>query len=85
MPARPTPKTPNPRWFEHLPDAALIREQQIIPSDGNPTPLVHVSASTWWRWVRAGKAPQPIRMSDGVTAYRVGDLRQWLERQGVQS
>lgn len=84
MSARPKPRAPNPRWFDHLPDAALIREQQIIPGDGNASPLVNVSPSTWWRWVRSGKAPQPIKMSSGVTAYRVADLRRWLASQGVQ-
>ena len=82
MPAKTRPKAPNPHWFDHLPDAALIREHQIIPAQGNASPLVNVSPSTWWRWIRAGKAPQPIKMSDGVTAYRVGDLRQWLAKHG---
>ena len=81
----PKPKAPNPRWFDNLPDAALIREQQIVASPDNPSPLVSVSPSTWNRWVRARRAPQPMKISEGVSAYRVGDLRRWLASLGVRS
>ncbi len=78
MPTRLNQPSPTRSWFEVLADAALIREQQIVATADNPAPLVHVSASTWWRWVRSGKAPAPIRLSDGVTVWRVGALRRWL-------
>lgn len=78
MPAKPTQTRASLNWFDPLPDAALIREQQIIPSHENQSPLINVSPSTWWRWVRANKAPQPIKLSEGVTVWRVGDMRRWL-------
>jgi prophage regulatory protein len=79
--------------FEALPDLALIRLSQIvgplkkpecvaggktIQAEVSPPPLVPISRSTWWRLVKAGKAPQPIKLSSGITAWRVGDLRTWL-------
>jgi predicted DNA-binding transcriptional regulator AlpA len=79
MPAKvQSPATPASNWFDELPDAALVREHQIIDKGGNRSPLVCVSSSTWWRWVRAGKAPQPFRLSDGVSVWQVGRLRAWL-------
>ena len=66
-------------WFTDLPDAALIREQQIVASPKNKAPLINVSASTWWRMVRAKLAPQPIRLSPGCTVWKVGELRSWLK------
>jgi len=85
MPARPSLKPPTLSWFDALSDAALIREQQIVAKGDNPAPLLQVSPSTWWRWVRAGKAPQPIKVSDGGgTFWRVGDMRKWLASLEVQ-
>ena len=76
-------------FFETLPDSALIREKLIIGAvhkshDKMPveTPrLVPVSRSTWRRMVKAGQAPAPIKLNTGVSAWRVGDLRQWLASQ----
>ena len=73
-------------FFETLPDSALIREKLIIGAvhkshEEMPveTPrIVPVSRSTWRRMVKAGKAPAPIRLHTGITAWRVGDLRGWL-------
>jgi predicted DNA-binding transcriptional regulator AlpA len=69
---------PRASWFDHLSDAALIKIERIIKTRGNPYPLVDASRSTWWRWVAAGKAPEPVRPSAGTTLWRVGDLRKWL-------
>jgi prophage regulatory protein len=65
-------------WFSQLPDDAFIREAQIVNSGKTAAPLIQVSPSTWWRWVRAGFAPRPSKLSVGVTVWRVGDLRQFL-------
>lgn len=73
----------DPKWFDNLPDAALVREHQIIAVKDNPNPLISVSPSTWWRWVRLRKAPQPLRLSSGVTMWRVGELRKWLADPGA--
>jgi len=37
--------------------------------------LYACSPATAWRWVKAGKIPAPVKLSDRVTAWRVGDLR----------
>lgn len=58
--------------FAQLSDTAFVRVTQIVG------PLVPCSHSTWWRYVKAGNAPQPIKISPGVTAWRVGDIRAWL-------
>lgn len=82
--------------FDTLPDAAMVRVNQIVGpvkkasgEDGPKShehsaafsPLVPISHATWWRYVKAGNAPQPIKISAGVTAWRVGDLRAWLAGQ----
>ncbi len=65
-------------WFETLSDSALIKLDRIVKTPNNPDPLIDTSRSTWWRWVAAGFAPEPVRLSAGTTLWRVGVLREWL-------
>ena len=63
--------------FEDLPDEALIRLRQMIALR-----LVPYSASTLWRLCRSNDFPRPIKVSPGVTAWRVGDVRRYLKNVG---
>ena len=68
--------------FDALPDSAFIREAQLIQSPkrpGAPAPLPF-SSPTLWRKVKAGTFPQPVRLSERITAFRVGDVRAWLAK-----
>lgn len=58
--------------FEQLPDSAYIRLRQLV---GTVLPF---SSATVWRYCRTGAFPPPVRVSAGITAWRVGDIRQWL-------
>lgn len=75
----------NPSVFDALPDSALLREAQLVPSPKRPlaTPVLPFSAATLWRKVRDGSFPAPIKLSERVTAWKVGDVRQWLNACGV--
>ena len=66
MATRPTRKT------GILPATGYVRQAQLIPG------IVPVSGTTWWRWVNAGKAPKPVKLSGRVTAWRVEDIRAFL-------
>jgi predicted DNA-binding transcriptional regulator AlpA len=78
---------PDLSFFENLPDSALIREKLILGTANNSrgkelaqSPrIVPVSRSTWRRMVKAGIAPKPIKLSEGVVAWQVGELREWLK------
>ena len=68
--------------FDDLPDTALARQAQLVWSPlrpQTPTPLPF-SATTLWRLVRAGKFPAPLKLTGGMTAWRVSDVRRWLEQ-----
>jgi prophage regulatory protein len=41
--------------------------------------IIPVSRSTWLQWVKDGKAPQPIRLSAGVTVWRTADVVAFAE------
>jgi predicted DNA-binding transcriptional regulator AlpA len=60
--------------FDGLSDDALVRLKNLIALK-----FVPFSPSTLWRKVRKGEFPAPIKVSAGVTAWRVGDIRAWLK------
>lgn len=41
--------------------------------------IIPVSPATWWAWVKINKAPQPIRLSAGVTVWRTADVLAFAE------
>jgi len=69
--------------FDALPDSAFIRESQLVQSPKRPeTPApLPFSAPTLWRKVKAGTFPKPTKLSERVTAWRVGDVRKWINVQ----
>ena len=69
--------------FDTLPDSAFIRESQLVQSPKRPesTAPLPFSAPTLWRKVKAGTFPKPHRLSERVTAWKVGDVREWISAQ----
>jgi len=75
-----------------LPAAGYLRLWQIVGDPGDPEakppvpptpPIFPVSRSTWWLWVKQGKAPRPVKLSERVTAWRVEDIKALLARQAA--
>ncbi|NMG05134.1 helix-turn-helix transcriptional regulator [Azoarcus taiwanensis] len=62
--------------MNQLPETGFLRLPQIIgdPAKGLP-PLIPVKKSTWWAGVKSGRYPQPVKLSQRVTAWRVEDIR----------
>lgn len=60
-----------------LPETGFVRQPQVLR-------LVPVSKSTLWRRVRAKTFPAPVKLSPGVTAWRVEEVRRWILTQGAQ-
>lgn len=59
------------RNFDALPDSAYVR----LPVT---SALFQISPATTWRWSKNGRIPAPRRLSEGVTAWNVGELRKAL-------
>jgi len=66
---------PTPTSFDALPDTGYLRQAQLIPD------VVPISSSTLWRKCKTGEFPKPVKLSKRVTAWRVGDIRNWLTKQ----
>lgn len=60
--------------FDQLPDGAYMRQPQVLE-------VVPFSAPTLWRKVRAGTFPQPKKLSERVTAWSAGQVREWIDAQ----
>ena len=71
--------------FDELPDSAFIRESHLVQSPkrpGRPAPLPF-SAPTLWRKVKAGTFPKPVKLSERITAFKVGEVRAWLNARSL--
>ena len=66
--------------FNDLPDMAMIQVRSLVNYKVLP-----YSATTIWRKCRNGEFPTPIKMSSGITAWRVGDIRKYSEVIGTPS
>ncbi|MCT9809781.1 AlpA family phage regulatory protein [Acidovorax sp. Be4] len=71
--------------FDQLPDSALLREADLVRSPKRPytTAPLPFSAPTLWRKVKAGTFPKPIKLSERVTAFKVGEVRAWIAAQAA--
>ena len=61
---------------------AFLRIVQIIgnPDAEPPIPaLFPIGKSTWWQWVRDGKAPAPVKLGPRTTAWKSADISALIE------
>ena len=56
------------RNFDDLPDSAEVETSTVRT-------LVQISNATYWRWVRAGRLPKPIKRGQRTNRTNVGELR----------
>ena len=62
----------------------LIRINELASHKGQRG-LIPVSPATLWRWVKAGKFPEPIRLSDRVTAWETSKVNAWIQSQSSEA
>lgn len=63
--------------FDNLPASGFIRQAQLIPT------VVPFSSATLWRKCKSGQFPKPLKLSERVTAWKVGDVRAWIQAQSA--
>lgn len=56
-----------------LPAIGYVRQAQLIPN------IIPVSSATFWRMVKSGEFPQPVKLTERCTAWRVEDVREWMK------
>lgn len=73
--------------FDELPDSALVRQAQLVRDPKHPTrpaPLPF-SPATFWRKVKDGTFPAPIKLGERITCWKVGAVRSWMAQQETTS
>lgn len=69
-----------------LPETGYLRLKTIIGDNKAQPPIpaiFPVSKSTWWKGVKAGKYPQPVKIGIRCTAWKVEDIRAFIEQGGM--
>jgi hypothetical protein len=68
-----------------LPPTGYVRLHQLIGDPGKGLPgIIPMSKSTLLRLVRNGQFPAPVKLSPMISAWRVEDIREWLNSLGKQ-
>ena len=66
-----------------LPEVGFLRIPQII-GDKKATPpipaIYPISKAQLWKLVKEGKFPSPIKLTPRITAWRVEDIREFIEK-----
>lgn len=57
--------------FDQLPNSALVRQSTLVR-------LLNCSDTTIWRYAKRGLL-HPVKLSPGVTGFRVGEIRALLD------
>jgi prophage regulatory protein len=60
----------------------LMRLKHIIgdeKADPPITPIIPISKTAWWKGVAEGKYPQPIKLSEKVTVWRVDEVQKLVD------
>lgn len=69
--------------MNNLPETGFLRLKQIIgDTKAGIPPIIPVKKSSWWQGVKTGRYPKPTKLSPRVTAWRVADIRDLIERLG---
>lgn len=60
-----------------LPSTGYTRQKKLLQ-------FIPFSHATLWRKVKAGEFPAPLKLSAGITAWRVEDVHAWIAAAGRQ-
>ena len=73
-----SPKSANNEALHYgeLPKHGFIRARHLLP-------ILDVSRVTLWRWVQGGIFPQPVTLGQRIKAFKVEDVRAFLNAQGA--
>jgi prophage regulatory protein len=63
---------------EHNIAPTFLRLKQIIGDDQSDPPIsaiIPISKSAWWKGVKDGRYPSPIKLSSNVTVWRSDEIQ----------
>ncbi len=71
-----------------LPDTGYIRQKELVGCRATPhrpaqRGIIPLSVTTLRRKVAAGLFPKPVKLSEAVIAWKVEDVRAWMEEKNI--
>jgi predicted DNA-binding transcriptional regulator AlpA len=54
-------------FMRTIPETGFVRLPQVLA-------VIPVSKTCWWRGVKSGRYPKPVKISEHCTAWRVEDI-----------
>ena len=63
--------------IDTFPQSGFVRVKQIVSAPNRNHGFIPVCESTWWQWVKDGKAPQPTKLGPKITVWRAEDIREF--------
>jgi prophage regulatory protein len=67
----------NPKNYGAMPATGYMRQSQLIPA------IFPFSSATLWRMVKAGTFPKPVKLAPRITAWRVEQIREFIDKHGA--
>jgi prophage regulatory protein len=64
--------------------AQHVTQMQFL-SDKSVAKRYEISRQSVWRWTQEGKLPQPVKLTNGSTRWKLTDLEQWEAQREVQA
>lgn len=65
-----------------IPEQGYLRLSQIVGNrKANPVipPIVPISKASWWRGVKSGRYPKPIKLTKRTTVWRANEILAFLK------
>lgn len=56
-----------------MPETGFLRLSQVLS-------VIPLGKTCWWKGVKSGRFPKPVKLSDRCTAWRVEDIRELISR-----
>ena len=69
--------------MHQLPERGYVRLSQILGNKKAKPPIpavIPVSKSTWWDGVKSGRFPQPLKLGERITVWRVEDILALIQK-----
>jgi hypothetical protein len=69
-----------------LPSLGYLRLYQILgdpKADPPIPPIIPISSTAWWKGVREGRFPTPVKLGPRTTVWKVSDIQKLIE-EGVE-
>ncbi|MGA2253512.1 MAG: AlpA family phage regulatory protein [Thermoguttaceae bacterium] len=64
--------------MQTIPETGFLRLKQVLT-------VIPLGKSCWWKGVKSGRFPKPVKLSVRCTAWRAEDIRALIDRLSAQA